>query len=55
MCARIALGKLKLVLSQFPGRFCAPRLIEPSSSIGPGHPLPIAVPAPESLELATPT
>ena len=33
-------GRLKRLLSQLPGRFCAPRSIEPSSWITPGQPTP---------------
>ena len=34
-------GRLNLLLSQLPGRFWAPRSIEPSSSITPGQPIPM--------------
>src|SRR5262249_51875279 len=34
-------GRLKLLLSQLPGRFCAPREIASSSSITPGQPMPM--------------
>src|SRR5262245_9445038 len=36
----MAAGRLNLLLSQFPGRFWAPRVIEPSSSITPGQAMP---------------
>ena len=32
---------MKLLLSQLPGRFCAPRSIEPSGSMMPGQPMPM--------------
>ena len=36
IASRSLVGRWKLLLSQLPGRFCAPRSIEPSSSILPG-------------------
>ena len=36
-----ATGRLKRLDVQLPGRFCAPRSIEPSSSIMPGQPMPM--------------
>lgn len=35
------LGRLNLLLSQSPGRFCAPFSIDPSRSITPGHAIPM--------------
>ena len=34
-------GRLNLLLSQLPGRFWAPRSIDPSASITPGQPIPM--------------
>src|SRR5262245_4555143 len=36
-----AIGRLKLLLSQLPGKFCAPRSMVPSSAMIPGQPMPM--------------
>ena len=45
-------GRLKRLLSQLPGRFCAPRAIEPSSWMTPGQPTPITGASDSLLRLA---
>jgi hypothetical protein len=36
-----AVGRWKAWLSQSPGRFCAPRAMEPSGRMSPGQPMPM--------------